>query len=595
MKDLQVRLGAVGARAATMLAALSVHASCGAGDDGAPVVDGGAPSDSGSPAGANDAGGGEVVAPWVDVTNRYATRRAFHGMAYDAARQRVVMFGGNPNFLLNEHRDEANLGDTWEWNGITWEEVTPASGSPPERREHALVYDAGRQRVVLFGGVVNQFDALNDTWEWDGEAWHDLTPASADDSPPAASQRGMAYDAARERVVLVTGGETWEWDGETWHDVTPASADDSPPAADRSVGYDATRERVLLLTDGETWEWDGEAWHDVTPESGRPRGRSDEAMAYDAARGEVVLFGGRVQNAGLVFFDTWAWDGAQWREHELPGVPTRTTIAYDSARERLVLRGAHHGSSATRETWERVGVRWVKVTADSGGPDHGRMAYDAERQRVVLFGAGDDLDETWTWDGQEWERQTPERSPRGRRGFGITYDAAHGRVVIFGGTLAGPTLEPLGDTWAWDGESWEPVSSPPPARSGPRLVYHGARQRVVLFGGSRGGAFTDMWELDGDTWEEITPDSDVPRVTDVAYHAARERLVAIDSDARTWEWDGDAWADVTPQDSEPRPALSGRLAYDNARQRVVLVGVSDEIIDGVRVYLNDTWEWSGPR
>ena len=34
-------------------------------------------------------------------------------------------------------------------------------------------------------------------------------------------------------------------------------------------------------------------------------------MAYDAATGTVVLFGGRASD-GLVFNDTWVWDGATW-------------------------------------------------------------------------------------------------------------------------------------------------------------------------------------------------------------------------------------------------------------------------------------------
>ena len=41
-----------------------------------------------------------------------------------------------------------------------------------------------------------------------------------------------------------------------------------------------------------------------------PSPRYDAGMAYDAARGQVVLFGG--QDAFSFFGDTWTWDGAAW-------------------------------------------------------------------------------------------------------------------------------------------------------------------------------------------------------------------------------------------------------------------------------------------
>ena len=69
--------------------------------------------------------------------------RAGHALAYDGARGRVVLFGGNVSI--------GYLGDTWEWNGTAWTNVTPATGSPA-RSGHALAYDGSRGRMVLFGG-----------------------------------------------------------------------------------------------------------------------------------------------------------------------------------------------------------------------------------------------------------------------------------------------------------------------------------------------------------------------------------------------------------------------------------------------------------
>ena len=37
------------------------------------------------------------------------------------------------------------------------------------------------------------------------------------------------------------------------------------------------------------------------------------ALAFDAARGRTVLFGGG-NGAGATFDDTWEWDGSTWIE-----------------------------------------------------------------------------------------------------------------------------------------------------------------------------------------------------------------------------------------------------------------------------------------
>ena len=63
-----------------------------------------------------------------------------------------------------------------------------------------MAYDAARARVILFGGY--RTGPVDDTWEWDGTTWveHELTP-----HPTARYQHAMAYDAARGRLLVVGG------------------------------------------------------------------------------------------------------------------------------------------------------------------------------------------------------------------------------------------------------------------------------------------------------------------------------------------------------------------------------------------------------
>jgi hypothetical protein len=105
-------------------------------------------------------------------------------MATDPGRQRVVLFGGiGPLGVL--------LDDTWEWDGERWNDVSPAVGSPPGRFWHALATDHARERVVLFGGATSGNTLVSaDTWRWRGDFWSVGTVAA--DSPPPRRFHALA-------------------------------------------------------------------------------------------------------------------------------------------------------------------------------------------------------------------------------------------------------------------------------------------------------------------------------------------------------------------------------------------------------------------
>jgi hypothetical protein len=179
-----------------------------------------------------------------------------------------------------------------------WTDRTVRFG-PETRWEHAMTYDAARQRGVMFGGWSGQGYRLGDTWTWDGTTWTRRSPG-----PGARSGAAMAYDAARGRVVM-TGFpgagvfDTWEWDGANWLRRIPATT--SPPNRYlHAMAYDAARQRVVMFggasgggsSRSDTWEWDGNDWVQAAPGPARQRHR----LAYDAVRGRVVMFGGRDAN-----------------------------------------------------------------------------------------------------------------------------------------------------------------------------------------------------------------------------------------------------------------------------------------------------------
>lgn len=294
--------------------------------------------------------------------------RLYPSLAYHEARDRVVLFGGAAGGFTG-----TMLADTWEWDGRSWIERQPAT-SPGPLGLHAMAYDAGRQRVVLFGGTdLPRGTPRNDTWEWDGSSWTEVQPASR---PPArVANAGMAYDAARQRVVLFGGqnggalfADTWEWDGVQWTERTPAQ---SPSArTDIAMAYDSARQRVVLFGGfadastvlGDTWLWDGTSWTSPAV-SQSPRARGWHQMAYDSLRERVVMFGGSTTNGGgSPLGDTWEWDGTSWAQvatTPAPAARASGAMAYLASSRKLLLFGGHDGQTELADTWEYFAASYV--------------------------------------------------------------------------------------------------------------------------------------------------------------------------------------------------------------------------------------------
>jgi|SRR5215211_3997511 len=109
------------------------------------------------------------------------------------------------------------MSERWLWTQK--EDIGPSA-----RFGYAMAYEVARQRVILFGGSGAGTTRFNDTWEWDGDAWTQV----ADMGPSVRWYSGMTYDDSHQRLVLFGGvtteanntlGETWEWNGTEWTQV----------------------------------------------------------------------------------------------------------------------------------------------------------------------------------------------------------------------------------------------------------------------------------------------------------------------------------------------------------------------------------------
>lgn len=91
----------------------------------------------------------------------------------------AVSAGARGGVLVFEASNaEGMTGTTWRWDGKTWQALNQAA-PVAQRGGHVLAYDRARQRVVMFGGTIllnggQQRQRIRDLWEWDGKEWRQI-------------------------------------------------------------------------------------------------------------------------------------------------------------------------------------------------------------------------------------------------------------------------------------------------------------------------------------------------------------------------------------------------------------------------------------
>lgn len=275
-------------------------------------------------------------------------------------------------------------------------------------------------------------------------------------------------------------------------------------------------------------------WIEQT-QSLQPAFRIDHAMAYDAARAEVVLFGG-AGNGSVLHGDTLVWNGNAWslRAPATSPSPRRGhRLAYDSARQRVVLFGGRAGSTYLADTWEWDGNNWLqRITTSQPSPRSGHsMAYDAARQRTVLFGGQFaswpyTSSETWEWNGVAWMPRTSV-GPIARARAGMAFDPLRNRIVLAGGDNGTLGFD-LGDTWEWDGTTWFSIPTVGWAPS-PHLVWAWSTPFGPRIAGAVLHVPTQVRAYDGSAWGAWEPSGPSLYMAQYAYDLARDQLVAFGS------------------------------------------------------------------
>ncbi|HTL36808.1 MAG TPA: kelch repeat-containing protein [Kofleriaceae bacterium] len=422
-------------------------------------------------------------------------------------------------------------------------------------------------------------------------SWSDVSPRAI----TARYRTAATYDSIRNRVVVFGGfndeitptNDTWEWDGTNWREMRTATP---PPArAAHAMAFDAARGETVMFGGvgvavlGDTWLWNGHAWRQAqSPNSPSPR--LDAGMAYDAVHQQVVLFGGTVTGGSKT--DTWTWDGTSWTEHLVAGPTSGSDLAWDDASQRIIANG----------TWEWDGSTWSQVSSTKPPG----LIVEGQAGHVLAYSSA----QLWQWGNGTWTQLAAPTITPARSSSAVAYDAKRAQLVVVGGftTFGQPLLD---DTWEWNGASWnKPASLPQPADLGnTAAAYMPWQGKTLVFGGRRSQASVinnETWQWDGQVWTQRLP-ANAPsarydhamaaRTNDVILFGGTIGTLPGDELGDMWRWDGTNWSPISFTDG-PSPRTDVSLAYAADRDRIVLYGGELDVFGTTTVY-NDTWEWDG--
>ena len=236
---------------------------------------------------------------WIQLTpsGPAPAARFGAGAGYDPASNRLIIFGGALFEYTGTCAPADNTGtmnDVWiltNANGLggtpTWTQVTPAGVPPAPRRSGVVVYDASRNRLILFGG--NEVCGIsNDVWvlsnangleTWNTPTWTRLTPSGVLPDARGEIGSGGAYDAGDNMLIIFGGkGDTADFN-DVW---------------------------VLSNANG---LGGAPVWTQQSPVAGPPMARHAHAVAYDDQDNALIV------SAGVNFSETqflndiwWLWN-----------------------------------------------------------------------------------------------------------------------------------------------------------------------------------------------------------------------------------------------------------------------------------------------
>ena len=303
-----------------------------------------------------------------------------------------------------------------------------------------------------------------------------------------------------------------------------------------------------------------------------------------------------------------------------PAIRAAAMMAYDAADGYTVMFGGYEGyllpqnDYAFNDSWEYRAGQWIELSPplSPSNRSSGAMATDPSTGCPILFGgvgAGSpSTNDTWTFCHDYWTRLSTAGAPPPRYGAGFAGDPECDCMLLYGGEqlVRGQSRGPLGDTWEFANGSWANVtpSISPPELVGPSMAFDSALGAVILFGGILPNAqySNQTWEFSGSTWTRLLPSSSpparasgvfvsLPQGGDLLFSGAVPSQNPPGPLGDTWLFDNGRWENLTSS-SSPSYRWDAAAAFDAADNCVVLFG-GYNLQNPEGTYLGDTWVYGG--
>lgn len=215
--------------------------------------------------------------------------------------------------------------------------------------------------------------------------------------------------------------------------------------------------------------------------------------------------------------------------------------------------------------------------------------------RIMLFGGLDGSGvtaDTWTYDGTNWKQ------PGGLAGTSVAtaaFDVDRHRIVV------APGKNGI-STYVLTDAGIQVYSTTPGAAGNVGLAYDEKRHEMLAYGGEDATPANDLYAFDyvGGTWVKKTPTGSLPPpgvAGRMVYDNAQERVLLVGPTVQTmtpdasstalWSWNGTSWSQVTVATAVP-PRLRPVVGFDRIRHQLVLYGGTDS-----GTLLRDTWVYDG--
>lgn len=318
------------------------------------------------------------------------------------------------------------------------------AGAPTTLRSgHMMVWDDHDNELLIFGGMDDKGNLLNDLWSYDPTqgSWkmlNDVTSVSQNTCgsvPAPRTNAAMVWDSVNQQVVLYGGvGAGTHYYDDLWS-YSPASASwkvlqchGNGPGARASNAVWTGSEMLLLGGMGSSgvlqdfWSYtpgDVNGWlklADSTP----MQGRAYQAMAWNPQGKQLFVFGG-VDINNLQMSDFWSYNAS---------------------------------------------AGWVQINPTSSSNPPGRqqasMIWDSRNNVVLMMGGWQDNQQAqgpyyyiWAYDPAQniWGSVTPLDSANnaiihGRTAFAMAWDTKFQRAYVYAGSGTAKATSDLNDLWA---------------------------------------------------------------------------------------------------------------------------------------------------